>query len=165
MFTVQVMSSSAKNAADAAAQRVRSLTSEPVDVVQESDGLWRVYAGRTTTRARADQLRDRIVAAGYTGAWTKQRVVETAVLDRTIPVGESVYSAQVFVSSSRQNAERVAGEVRAKTRMNVEIVEMDGYFKIFVGRNATRGSIDLERNRLRDEGYPDAWTYRRQGTR
>jgi len=112
-----------------------------------------------------DRLREQLISAGYSGAWTKQRVVETSVRDNTIPTGESVYSVQIFVSSTPENAGRVAAEVRSKTRLPVEVVEMDGYWKVFVGRSPTRSSIDAERDALRQRGYPDAWTYRRQGTR
>ncbi|HPU84471.1 MAG TPA: SPOR domain-containing protein [Candidatus Latescibacteria bacterium] len=165
VYSVQVMSSSSRDAAEAAARQVRSLTSQPVEVVQESAGAWRVYAGRSGTRAPMDRLRDQLISAGYSGAWTKQRVVETSVRDNTIPTGESVYSVQIFVSSTPENAGRVAAEVRSKTRLPVEVVEMDGYWKVFVGRSPTRSSIDAERDVLRQRGYPDAWTYRRQGTR
>ncbi|OQB39075.1 MAG: Sporulation related domain protein [Candidatus Latescibacteria bacterium ADurb.Bin168] len=165
VYSVQVMSSSSRDAAEAAARQVRSLTSQPVEVVQESAGAWRVYAGRSGTRAPMDRLREQLISAGYSGAWTKQRVVETSVRDNTIPTGESVYSVQIFVSSTPENAGRVAAEVRSKTRLPVEVVEMDGYWKVFVGRSPTRSSIDAERDALRQRGYPDAWTYRRQGTR
>ena len=165
VYSVQVMSSSSRDAAEAAARQVRSLTSQPVEVVQESAGAWRVYAGRSGTRAPMDRLREQLISAGYSGAWTKQRVVETSVRDNTIPTGESVYSVQIFVSSTPENAGRVAAEVRSKTRLPVEVVEMDGYWKVFVGRSPTRSSIDAERDVLRQRGYPDAWTYRRQGTR
>ncbi|HRU23332.1 MAG TPA: SPOR domain-containing protein [Candidatus Latescibacteria bacterium] len=165
VYSVQVMSSSSRDAAEAAARQVRSLTSQPVEVVQESGGAWRVYAGRSGTRAPMDRLRDQLISAGYSGAWTKQRVVETSVRDNTIPTGESVYSVQIFVSSTPENARRVAAEARSVTRLPVEVVEMDGYWKVFVGRSPTRSSIDAERDALRQRGYPDAWTYRRQGTR
>jgi hypothetical protein len=112
-----------------------------------------------------DRLRDQLISAGYSGAWTKQRVVETSVRDNTIPTGESVYSVQIFVSSTPENARRVAAEARSVTRLPVEVVEMDGYWKVFVGRSPTRSAIDAERDALRQRGYPDAWTYRRQGTR
>jgi len=54
-------------------------------------------------------------------------------------------------------------EVRRATSLPVEIVQIGDLWKVFVGRSATREPIDAERDRLRATGYPDAWTYLREG--
>jgi|GEM_PF-1317401 len=165
VYSVQVFTSSTQSNAEATAQRVRATISEPVEVVQEVDGKWRVYAGRSADRGPIDQLKNRLNAGGFSGCWTKQRLVRTATPDANVPAGQVIFSVQVFVSSNQQNAQRVAGEVRAKTQMPVEVVQMGPYWKVFVGRSPTRDPIDMERDRLRSLGYPDAWTYQRVGTR
>ncbi len=165
VYSVQVFTSSTQRNADAAADRVRRGVTEPVEVVQEADGKWRVYVGRSADRTPIDALRDRLNAGGeFTGCWTKQRLVRTTTPDVNVPVGQSVYSVQVFVSSTRENAQRTADEVRSKTRMQVEVVQIGSYWKVFVGRSVDRDPIDAERDRLRTVGYPDAWTFLRQGT-
>lgn len=165
VYSVQVFSSSTQGNAEAVAGRVRRLAGEPVEIVREADGEWRVYVARSAGRGPIDRLRDRLNAGGeFTGCWTKQRLVRTTSSDASIAAGQTVYSVQVFVSSSRENAARVAEEVRSQTRMQVEVVEMRPLWKVFVGRSPTREPIDAERDRLRALGYPDAWTYLRLGT-
>ena len=164
VYSVQVFTSSTQENAERVASRIRRIVSEPVEVAQEADGLWRVYAARSADRGPIDGLRDRLNAGEFTGCWTKQRLVRTTTADTSVPVGETVYSVQVFVSSTRENAQRTAEDLRARTRMQVEVVEMGPYWKVFVGRNPTRDPIDAERDRLRALGYADAWTFLRQGT-
>ena len=73
---------------------------------------------------------------------------------------------------SRRLVEGRGGEVAAEKwgvkplddLSNVEVVQMGSYWKVFVGRSANRDPIDAERDRLRTLGYPDAWTFLRQGT-
>jgi hypothetical protein len=165
VYSVQVFSSSTQGNAEAVAGRVRMQVAEPVEIIREADGNWHVYVARSADRGPIDRLRDRLNAGGeFTGCWTKQRLVRTASSDASIAAGQTVYSVQVFVSSSRENADRIANEVRSKTRMPVDIVEMRPYWKVFVGRSPAREPIDAERDRFRALGYPDAWTYLRVGT-
>jgi hypothetical protein len=163
VYSVQAFASATQENAERMASRVRTVVSEPVEVVREADGRWRVYVGRSADRGSIDRLRDRLNAGEFSGCWTRQRLVRTATADSSVPTGQSVYSIQVFVSSSRERVQRVAEEVRQKTPMPVEVVQMGSYWKVFVGRSADRNPIDAERDRLRTLGYPEAWTYLRQG--
>ena len=167
VWSAQVFASSTRQGAESVAQRIGSVVQSPVDVVEEG-GRFIVYAGRCAERGPADAIRDALRGNGFPGAWTKQRVVAgaaTAVEPApavTAPSGPC-YSVQVFSSSAggRENADRVAAEVRGRTTMPVEVVQVDGTWKVYVGRSATRGPIDAERDNLRASGYPDAWTAHR----
>ena len=167
VWSAQVFASSTSQGAESVAERVRGMVQAPVDVVEEG-GRFIVYAGRCAQRGPADAIRDALRGNGFSGAWTKQRVIAgaaTAVEPAPVPTTTAsgpCYSVQVFSSSAgRENADRVAAEVRGRTTMPVEVVQVDGTWKVYVGRSATREPIDAERDRLRSGGYPDAWTAHR----
>ena len=161
-YSVQVFASEAREGADAVAQRVGAGLSEPVEVVHEPDGMWRVYAGSAASRGSIDALRDRLRAQGFPEAWTKRRGASAAPNRAVAPLTSGpVYSVQVFAADNEANARRVADAVRSDTPMAV-FVERDGaLWKVYVGRSSNRGAVDSERDRLRVSGYPDAWTTRR----
>jgi len=165
VYSVQVFAAESRENAEAMARRVEPSIDAPVEVAIESDGVWRVYVGRSATRPSVDALRDRLRAVGYAEAWTRQRFVPDAstTADRTVPAGRSVYSVQVFASEDESGARAMVEEVRRATSLPVEIVQIGDLWKVFVGRSATREPIDAERDRLRATGYPDAWTYLREG--
>ncbi len=168
VYSVQIFSSSTQSGAERAAAEVRGLVQEEVEVVRDGS-LDKVFVGAFATRGPADRLRDHLRANGYSGAWTKQRTVAgTAdippVVDRT-PTQPStpqatgfVFSVQVFAASNRENANAIASEVRSQTNLPVEVVNLGGMWKVMVGASADRDPIDIERDRLRAAGYPDAWT-------
>lgn len=163
VYSVQVFASTAEERATEIARQVGGVTTQPVETAYEDDGLWHVYVGRANGRESIDALRDQFRTGGYEQAWTKHRVVRNTARDATLSAGQVVYSVQVFASSSMENANRVAAEVRQRTSLPVDVVRVGEYVKVFVGRSPTRESIDAERDRLRQMGYPDAWTYQRQG--
>lgn len=163
VWSVQVFAAGDRDNAHAMARRVEAEVREPVDVLMESDGMWRVYVGRAATREPIDSLRDRLRGKGFSDAWTKQRQAETSVADHTVAPGTSVYSVQVFASQDPASAQRVADEVRGKTRMKVEVVQAGSLWKVLVGESATRAPIDAERDRLQQSGYPDCWVIYREG--
>lgn len=165
VYSVQVFAAESRENAEAMARRVEPSVDAPVEVAIEPDGIWRVYAGRSATRPSIDALRDRLRSAGFAEAWTRQRFVADAstTADRTVPVGRSVYSVQVFASEDGSRAHAVVEDIRRATSLPVEIVQIGDLWKVFVGRSSTRESIDAERDRLRAIGYPDAWTYLREG--
>ena len=169
VYSVQILSSSTEDGANRTASQARNLVQETVDVVQEGN-LFKVYVGRFSARGPADRLRDHLRGNGYGGAWTKQRTVQVTssapmVREETTPpistpatTGGIVYSVQVFASSSRENAMSMAGIVRTETNLPVEVIQLGGMWKVMVGASADRDPIDIERDRLRSSGYPDAWT-------
>jgi cell division septation protein DedD len=163
VWSVQVFAAGDRDNAYAMARRLEAEVREPVDVVMEGDGMWRVYAGRAATREAVDSLRDRLRGQGFSDAWTKQRQAETSVADHTVAPGMSMYSVQVFASQDAASAQRVADEVRGKTRMKVEVVRAGNLWKVLVGESATRAPIDAERDRLQHAGYPDCWVIYREG--
>ena len=163
VWSVQVFAAVDENRARDVARQVRAATTEQVEVLVESDNMWRVYAGRANGRESIDRLRDQLRGAGWNEAWTKRRTVRNTASDMTLTPGTVVYSVQVFASSSTENAERTAERVRGATSLPVEVVQVGDYTKVFVGKSPTRPSIDTERDRLRRNGFPDAWTYERQG--
>jgi len=171
VYSLQVASLSSQGAAESMARRVRSTVTDPVDVVQESDGNWRVYAGRADDRGPIDALKERLVSAGFDGCWTKQRTIGGAAPSASsavqaapsAPLTGVVFSVQVFAAAEEGNARRTADVVRGRTRMAVEVVQVGALWKVFVGRSQTREPIDVERDRLRLAGYPEAWTQQRSG--
>lgn len=165
VFSVQVFAAGSRENAEAMARRVESVVDAPVEVAIEADGVWRVYVGRSATRPSIDAIRDQLRSSGFSEAWTRHRIVadETTTVDQTIPTGRAVYSVQVFASEDANRARAVHDNVKRATSLPVEIVQIGNLWKVFVGNSLTRESIDAERDRLRASGYPDAWTYLREG--
>ena len=77
------------------------------------------------------------------------------------PTGPA-YSVQVFASEAREGADAAAQRVGAGLSAPVEVVhEPDGMWRVYAGSAASRRSIDALRDRLRAQGFPEAWTKRR----
>jgi hypothetical protein len=169
VYSVQLLASTSEAGARVAKDAAMAKMSEPVDVVDEG-GTWKVYAGRNADRAVIDRLRDELRGKGWPAAWTKKRTVSVStpapvtptVETSSVPLGTMVYSVQVFAATSKAGADAVAAEVRMKTDLPVDVVDVGGTWKVFVGAGMTRTAIDAERDRLRGNGYSAAWTTRRE---
>ncbi|MCP4229385.1 MAG: SPOR domain-containing protein [bacterium] len=70
----------------------------------------------------------------------------------------SGFRVQVFASGYEDNAENVAGEVRAKLPgENVYVENISNMWKVRVGDCADRSEAESLRSRLSGAGYGDAW--------
>jgi hypothetical protein len=161
VYSVQVFAATSRENAEAVAQRARGVTPSEVEVVAEADGIFRVYAGVSSTRGPTDQLRDELRGNGFGDSWTRQRSVRVAVVSPTSTQPNGAYSVQVFASENEEAARQMMREVSAHTAMSVEAVQIGNLWKVLVGRSDDRSTADLERDRLRGAGYTDAWTLRR----
>ncbi len=71
---------------------------------------------------------------------------------------QSGWRVQVFASSTRENARRVAEEARWKfVEHQVFIIEQDGLHKVQVGNGLSRIQADQLKNNARMNGYPGAF--------
>jgi hypothetical protein len=161
VYSVQVFAATSRENAEAVAQRARGVTPSEIEVVAEADGIFRVYAGVSTTRGPTDQLRDELRSSGFGDSWTRQRSVRVAAVAPITTQPNGAYSVQVFASENEEAARQMIREVSAHTAMTVEAVQIGNLWKVLVGRSDDRASADRERDRLRAAGYTDAWTLRR----
>jgi hypothetical protein len=68
------------------------------------------------------------------------------------------YRVQVIASSYQDNANNVAGQVRAAFGgVGVYVEHIQGLYKVRVGDYKDRASAEAMRDRLRNAGYTDAW--------
>ncbi|HUU57462.1 MAG TPA: SPOR domain-containing protein [bacterium] len=68
------------------------------------------------------------------------------------------YRVQVIASSYQDNADNVAGQVRAAFGgVGVYVEHVQGLYKVRVGDYKDRVSAEAMRDRLRNAGYADAW--------
>ena len=68
------------------------------------------------------------------------------------------YRVQIIASSYQDNADNVAGQVRAAyPGTDVYVEHIQGLYKVRVGDYADRGAAETMRDRLRNAGYADAW--------
>lgn len=68
------------------------------------------------------------------------------------------WRVQIFVSSTVENARKVAEEARWKFGdQQVFIAEAEPYYKVQVGANLDRQQADALKARARDLGYPQAY--------
>lgn len=68
------------------------------------------------------------------------------------------YRVQVIASSYQDNADNVAGQVRAAyPGTGVYVEHIQGLYKVRVGDYADRAAAEAMRDRLRNAGYADAW--------
>lgn len=81
----------------------------------------------------------------------------------SVPSGDTLlgYRVQLYSFSSREAAEAAIRRVErllADWSHGVYLSEEDGSFKVRVGDFTDKDEANLLRDRLREEGYPDAWT-------
>jgi hypothetical protein len=67
------------------------------------------------------------------------------------------FRVQAFASASRDEAQRVAGEVRAVVDQPVYVELHESYYKVRVGDCTTPDCATRLRDILRTSGYEDAW--------
>jgi hypothetical protein len=68
------------------------------------------------------------------------------------------YRVQIIASSYQDNADNVAGQVRAAyPGTGVYVEHIQGLYKVRVGDYTDRAGAEAMRDRLRNAGYPDAW--------
>jgi hypothetical protein len=73
------------------------------------------------------------------------------------------YRVQIIASSYQDNADNVAGQIRAAyPGTGVYVEHIQGLYKVRVGDYSDRGSAETMRDRLRSAGYPDAWIVKEQ---
>ncbi|MDP6124694.1 MAG: SPOR domain-containing protein [Candidatus Latescibacteria bacterium] len=155
VFSVQILASSSSAPANRAAAEVRQTSAEPVDVVQATGGVWKVYVGRFARRADA-QTSKTALETQYPGAWITRR--QTGA---TSPTRTGRYSVQIYAGSTARAAQAVADQVRREMSVAAEVIDVSGTFKVLVGRENDRAAINRTRDSLRNKGFPDAWVYDR----
>ncbi|MEW6685031.1 MAG: SPOR domain-containing protein [Candidatus Edwardsbacteria bacterium] len=74
-----------------------------------------------------------------------------------LPIQEARYRIQIFVSSSRENAWKIAEEARQKLSLAVYVVNAPPYFKVWIGDCFTMEEAFVLKDKAKTNGYTDAF--------
>ncbi len=143
-FRIQIFAGSPENAF----KTVTSFSSEdslkPVYVIHDStDDLWKVWIGDCVNRKQADSLKSHLIGRGYEGAW---------VYESKGPVKSNakLWWLQLGSFQSRAAAEKTMERVRVDESRRIEIREVKGVFKLWVGGFSDRGPADQLKKEFSD---------------
>lgn len=81
----------------------------------------------------------------------------TGPVESTPAVGERGFRVQIGASTDRTGAEDLARVARTRTQDSVYVAYESPYFKVRVGDFSDRALALQMRDRLRANGYPEAW--------
>lgn len=145
--------------------RARELTQDSIYFFSES-GLYKIQVGNYPYRIEADQAKQKLKNAGYSGAWVVKTMitvpldsaaVETGSLKTPPTKSQAKFTIQVLALTNLQDAQLMADEIKIKFGIPVSVKESSSLYKVFIGEFNTREEADEALNKVRNNGYPDAW--------
>lgn len=141
----------------------------------DDQGLIKVQVGDYPYRYQADKMRDQFRREGFPGAWVILRTIlipyEAASTDDTITVADTVMAAQpveksvvegnfkiqIIATGSEERAQEIVDNLKQTMNYQAFYEKSGNLYKVFVGyfkeENTARDALD----KIRTEGYPDAW--------
>jgi cell division septation protein DedD len=157
--------------------------SEPVYIVRSGE-MVKVQVGDFPYQAPAYKLRDNLAKNGFKGAWVVQREIrvplssetegnpvvpnadgaseaDAAVNNRDTaaennhPVGK--FTIQVAAVSDETRAQQLVYELQDKFQMDARYKSAGKIYKVYLGNFPDRASADSALQKVRAQGYPDAW--------
>lgn len=132
-------------------------------------GLYKVQLGDFQFHYKADSLKTIMRRSGYPGAWVARTIIripiDTTSLATLSPVPvDSVkttpggkYKIQVAALSSDTRADEVIVQLKDLLKQNAFYEKSGSVYKIFVGPFESEADARQHLNRVRENGYPDAW--------
>ncbi|RMH62384.1 MAG: SPOR domain-containing protein [Calditrichaeota bacterium] len=134
-------------------------------------GLYKVQVGDYAWRNEADMKVLDLRKKGYLQGWVVQRPINWPAdsTDASVnagpaadpappaPVQQGAYHVQVLVTADAQKAHTVRAQLQNKWGHSVEVLNRGGVYKIVFGAFQTREDAEKWRDRLKENGFKDAW--------
>jgi hypothetical protein len=171
-FRVQIFAGIDTLNAETARSQATTIVEDSIYLLQDK-GLLKVQAGDYPYRYQADAARDRFRRGGFPGAW----VILTNILIPADTTGsaadtsaradsakttleqteEGRYKIQIIATSSEEKANEVINSINNVTGYSAFYQKSANLFKVFVGPFKEETEAREALQKVRSEGYPDAW--------
>jgi hypothetical protein len=163
-FRCQVFAGTQLENAQQVAAEVSALQLDSVYVVKSADNLIKVQLGNFLDRKDALVMVDKLHYAGVEGAW----IVETDIhLPKKSQFGERqeeskvkdafYFAVQVFNTKHYEKAQSYKKSLERGFSEPIEIIPQNDLWKIIVGRFDDHESASALLDKMRSEGFTDAW--------
>ncbi|NOX37458.1 MAG: hypothetical protein GXO78_07970 [Calditrichaeota bacterium] len=161
-YRVQIFAGRQISQAQKVAQRARQANLDSVYLVHDAgDGLYKVQVGDCRDRDAAHILLDRLYYAGFPDGWIVETKVRVPKRRPSVPDREGepavVFAVQVLATADSSNASQIAQQLKQRFNAPVRVVAEDRLWKVVMGAFPTRDQASQLRDRLIQNGYPDAW--------
>ena len=132
-------------------------------------GLYKIHLGDFQYHYKADSLKTVMRRNGYPGAWVARTIIRIpidttpAVTISPVPADsiqtavEGKYKIQVAALSSDTRAEEIISQLKSLLSQNAFYEKSGSVYKIFVGPFESESDARQQLNKVRENGYPDAW--------
>jgi len=145
---------------------LRNMIQDSVYIIKET-GLYKVKAGNFLYYPPADSLKKLLQQQNFDRAWTargKILVPNTAAPDSLPQVSADArqllpakFRVQVFAASDQAKAMGLVQELQGTFSWPAAYLEIDGLYKVFLGRFPSRTEAEVALTEIRSQGYPKAF--------
>lgn len=162
-FRCQVFAGTQLESAKQVAAEVSALQLDSVYVVKSPDNLIKIQVGNFIDRRDALVMVDKLGYAGVRGAWiveTNIHVPKEPQLRRVEDIEEKeafYFAVQVFNTKYFEKAQSYKASLERQFTEPVEIIPQNDLWKIVVGRFDDQKSASALLEKMRSEGFTDAW--------
>ncbi len=161
-YRVQIFAGWQKPQAQKVAQLARQANLDSVYLVHDKgDGLYKVQVGNCRDRDAAHMLLDRLYYAGFSDGWIVEAKIRVPKI-RPFPTEQNVepaviFAVQVLATADSVKARRMAQQLVQQFEVPVRVMAEDRLWKVVLGAFLTRNQASQFRERVVQNGYPDAW--------
>lgn len=148
-----------------AAKDARKTLEDTVYFFKEK-GLFKIQIGDYLYRNDADLKVLDLRKNGISNGWVVRRLInvpfdstrqlDVAKLD-TVPIVNKPFTIQILVTSNLQNAQSTIAQLESQFQTKAYYVQKEQLYKIFIGEFETREQAEKFLNKVRSNGYKDAW--------
>jgi len=170
-FRVQVFAGLDSINALTTKHKLQAKLDDPVYLLKEN-GLVKIQVGDYLYRVDADNKNLVLRREGFPGAWVVQkkiRITKTAdsaaVVEPAPPInkpsdiepGNYKFKIQIIVTGDLPRAEQLKAQLQSQFNNVCWFEEINGLYKVFLGKFQKRESADALLNDVRQNGFSDAW--------
>lgn len=163
-YRCQVFAGAELSNANKVAAEMRALQPDSVYVVESGGNMYKVQIGNFQDRKDAQVMLDKLYYAGVRGAWIvetdihipRERRPDDDTKETQLESG-FYYAVQVFNTKYPDRAEHFKETLTRRFSEPVEIIRQNDFWKIVVGRFNDQESASSLLEKLRREGFSDAW--------
>ena len=153
-------------------QQAETLTNDSIYYYSDK-GLFKIQIGDYQFRYKADSARTYFRRSGFDGAWVVQRQIlipvdpDSLTISEILPdttvavglIGEATgrYKIQIMALGDIEKVRLTAAALRSEYNYNAFYEQSGSLYKVFVGFFNSESSAREVLQKLRENGYPDAW--------
>jgi cell division septation protein DedD len=163
-FRCQVFAGTQLENANQVAAEVSTLQLDSVYVVKSQDNLVKVQVGNFMDRKDALVMVDKLGYAGVSGAWVVETDIHVPKKPRSQRVEKDIeeknafyFAVQVFNTRHFEKAQSYKASLERRFAVPVAIIPQNDLWKIVVGRFDNHESASTLLEKMRSEGFTDAW--------